>query len=362
MKKSKKKNLGFFGLSTGTLGGAIIIIIFNILLGEKAPWFVERLSAQVKDIYSIRVNVENIFDKKHQIGEIDSDTYHVDSERKFYLKKPPTDLWEVEFSNPGHFLDDVSVAYVPFLRNSITGFSTLFGPSKVLQDDITTTNFSNIESGHEIEFAKESKIGGIPFNLNPFQDLDIVKSSIRAGGIMMRGDKEKIESLLDESTEEGRKFLKRARVEMVAFGEKLIKDLWPKSDKMSSEVSVTTFRKSLLEKNPMFKVMSQGTKINLYKIMQPLMFINPELSAGNVNHIDYSKDGNSVLFDTSTSLENIIIDGEKIKNIELVRIILVTMQEDTVYVVTMKYLYGLPGSRSISRELEALFASFRVTK
>jgi hypothetical protein len=65
-------------LSTSTLGGAILMALVSMALGDKAPWFIERLSASVSDIQSISLNVNEIFVKK-SVTEIDPQKYYIDA-------------------------------------------------------------------------------------------------------------------------------------------------------------------------------------------------------------------------------------------------------------------------------------------
>jgi len=359
MNKSKQKRSQFLTISTGTLGGAIIMLLLNMLLGDKAPWFVERLSASVKDIYSITLDVEYIFDKEHSIQDIDKNTYYVDHNSSFYLKEPPKDLWKIEFSNPGRILDDISFAYIPFMKISTDAFGKMFDIGEITRDDITTTTFKRLGSSYEITFTDSSGIEAIPLDFNPFHDLDFLKTSMRAGSSMFMLDESEIEKLLDETTEEGREFLERARYNMLQYGEKIIEENWPENQVFSEDVTITTFRKSLIERNIVYKLLYAETELLALPALSFLIFANPELF-GNIKHIDVSNDNKVVLIDGSTSLKNLVINGNIVDKCELIRIYLVALTSDLIYVVRMQYLSGAGASRSVSKELETMFASFRV--
>jgi hypothetical protein len=73
-----------------------------------------------------------------------------------------------------------------------------------------------------------------------------------------------------------------------------------------------------------------------------------------------SKDNNAVLIDESLSLEKIVINDKLIERTELVRLALIATSSDIIYIVTMNYLYGAGENRAISKEIESLFASFRI--
>jgi len=359
MNKTKKKQRQFLTISTGTLGGAIIMLLLNMLLGDDAPWFVERLSVTAKDIYSITLDVEHIFDKENSIQDLDRNIYYVDSKSNYYLKKPPKNLWKIEISNPGSVLDGISLAHIPFLNQSIDAFGKLLGVGTILQDDIITTTFNNIESSYEIMFNDSSEISNLLVKLNPFDDLDYVKASIRSGGALLMYDESETERLLDETTEEGREYLEQAKIDLLEYGNTIIENNWPEDHIFSDNITITTFRKNLIERNIVYKLLFQDTELKIIPALNFLMFVNPELYA-NIKYIDVSKDNKAILIDASISLKNVMINGNLIDNCELIKLYLVALSPDLIYVIKIQYLYGVGTSRSSSKELEKMFASFRV--
>ena len=87
-------------LSTSTVGGAIVMFILNILLGDRAPWFVERLHASAKDVFELSLNVNEIFDQRSKPDDLNPTQYHVDIPRRFYLRLP-SQQWSVSVRDPG---------------------------------------------------------------------------------------------------------------------------------------------------------------------------------------------------------------------------------------------------------------------
>jgi hypothetical protein len=238
-----------------------------MILGDKAPWFVEKLSASVKDVYSISLDVDEIFDRKHHIKDIDPTVYYIDLQRKLYLNKTPSELWQIETHNPGQLLDGLSVSYVPFFRFSLNMFSQFFQLGKVSQDDITTTTFSRKDAAYKIEFTRESKIGNFALIMNPFEDIDYVKASIRGGTSLLSIGESEMEQLLDETTEESRQFLEKAQSDMRLLGERIIEEKWPTEQIISDHVTVTCFHKRLIERNPNFRLLVQGNKLHIFAIL-----------------------------------------------------------------------------------------------
>jgi len=355
--RNVRKSIG--QLTTGTVGGAVIIIFLGMLLGDKAPWFVERLWVAGEKVRSITLNVEEIFDEKRQTSEIDPNIYHVDSQWKFYLKKPRQDFWEIKTANPGEFLDDISIAYVPFFNYSFNVLAPIFKTDRVLRDDITTTTFSTRESTYEIEFTQQSTIGEYPLILDPWEDPDFLRASLIAGASLSQRDVSEIEKLFNEPTEEGREFLERVRASAREEADNIIRDRWPETQTFSDNVTVTTFRKNMLMTNPLYTLLVKNTGANILIILNFLTYTNPELSMVNIKRIDTNKRNDVLLIDGSIPLGNILVNGENVPRCELVRLVLVAIKADTIFVVTMSYLYGV-SARVIAKELESVFASFRI--
>jgi hypothetical protein len=361
MAKSKKNKIGFFAVSTGTLGGAIVMLVLNMLLGDEAPWFVEKLSASVKNIYSISLNVEDVFDRNNPISEIDQNQYYVDSQRNFYLAKPSVSNWTIEVSNPGQYLNGLSSAKVPFFQQSLNIFSEIFRNEEISRDDITTTIISNPNSTNEISFTEKSKIGGYEVALNPFEDLDMVKRSLLGGGALMKIDVDELKTRMDESTNKGRQFLEQMQNEMVSSMNQSIRNLWPEPEKLTDNLTITTIRKAVLERNPLYKMLVRNDRLNIMTVLNYLIYTNNELFTANINHIDINKTNDAILIDGSIPLENVAINNQDVQQAELVKIFLISTKANVIYIVRMNYLYGISGSRSDTRELEKLFTSFRIT-
>ena len=346
-------------LSTSTLGGAILMTLVSMALGDKAPWFIERLSASVSDIQSISLNVNEIFVKK-SVTEIDPQKYYVDARSQFFLSKPEKDAWGVETANPGHVLDAISVAYVPFFRFSLSMYSSMFNLEKPRRDDVTTTTFASTKSAYSIAFTDSTSIAGYPLTLNPFEDLDFVKASLRAAAVGLQQSQVEIAEMLDESTPKGREFLELARKNMEQQGRTMIIKNWPTEQRFSDNFSVTTFRVGLLSRSTMFRLLVKDNKPGIFTILNFLIFCNPELMLANIKHLEINKNNDAVLINGSIPITNIIANGSAIHSCQLVRFVLITMKEETIYVTSMRYLYGIGSSSDDSDELKSLFASFRV--
>jgi hypothetical protein len=356
MAKKTPKNL--FAMSTSTFGGAVIMALLSMLLGDKAPWLYEKISASAKGIGSVSLSVDDIFDHR-SINDIDTQVNYVDAQSKFYLKKPLNDQWGIETANPGRVLDDISVAYVPFFRYSFSLYSLMFNLGTTLQDDITTTTFSSRKATYSIDFGESTSIAGFPLRLNPFEDIDFVKNSMRMGGSILQLHVN-IDSLLDESTQSGREFLENSRQQMVQQGREIIDKDWPASQTFSDNLTVTTFRLSVLSRNPTFKLLIRNSQPNILTVLNFLTFSNPELALFNVNHIDVSKNNDAVMIDGTITITDITVNRTKVENCQLVRFVLVALKNNTIYVVTMRYLYGFGSSFETKEELGSLFRSFRV--
>ena len=218
------------------------------------------------------------------------------------------------------------------------------------RDDVTTTTFASTKSAYSIAFTDSTSIAGYPLTLNPFEDLDFVKASLRAAAVGLQQSQVEIAEMLDESTPKGREFLELARKNMEQQGRTMIIKNWPTEQRFSDNFSVTTFRVGLLSRSTMFRLLVKDNKPGIFTILNFLIFCNPELMLANIKHLEINKNNDAVLINGSIPITNIIANG----------FVLITMKEETIYVTSMRYLYGIGSSSDDSDELKSLFASFRV--
>jgi hypothetical protein len=348
-------------VSTSTIGGAVIILVLNIVLGDKAPWFVEKLYAKVTNDYEINLNIDAIKIPQKDFDKASPEDYIIDKNEKFLINKPSDPSWKVSTINPGRLLDGMSLQTVPIFGHSLSAFSSIFAPtsSTLSVDNIVTTSIASNRT-YTIGFTEKSKISGFELDLNPADDKEFVKSSLVAGGKLMNLDSQEIEEILNEKSDEAKKKLSTISQYMkVQYGQ-IIKSRWPKSQRISDNVTVTTFSKTLLNKNPISALMSKCGSPNLMTNFSYLTLMNPELMNAAIQHIEISKKNDVILVNASLMLENITVDDAPVTKAELGRAILIVDRPERINVITLNYLSGPGATRARLKELESIMQSFRI--
>lgn len=348
-----------FALSTSTVCGALVMLLFTVLLGDEAPWFVERLHASVEKVYSLTLDVDDIFDDKSSANTIDPDKYHLDGSHYFYLRLPSKD-WNVSMRDPGEFLKDLSVADVPFLHYTIDAMGSMFQTKQLQKGDITTTTLSAKGSEHSISFTEKSKFDGISLRANPYDDPEFVNASIRIGAKMMGIDPSEVEELLAGETDEARVEYKKVRDEMWAQGNSIIEMNWPSEKLVQTAVTVTTFQPRLFSTNPIAKLLEVRPEQSIFSLLEYLQLSNPEIMSLNIKNVAISSNNKVILFDATSTLENVLVDGKEFEKVELVKVFLIAIANDIIYVVNLEYLHGIGTTRQSALEAEQLFISFRL--
>lgn len=346
-------------ISTGTVGGALLVLIASMLLGEKAPWIFDKLTASTQGVYSLSLNADDIFDEDSEWQDLDPKRYHIDAAHKFYLRFPSRD-WSVSVQDPGKFLTGLSIADIPFMRNSMSAFSTMMGQPELRKGDITTTSLTPPAPTRLISFTEESKFAGIPFRVNPFDDREFTKSSFRAGSMLVGLDPEEVNEILAEETDEAREMFKGIWDAMRAEGEAIIIRDWPSDTEIQPGITVTTFRRQILSASPIARVVEQGGRLSLYSALGFLQMMNLELMSVNIKNVDVSENNKAFLFDATAQLENIIVDGKETDQVEFVQVFLIAAEKDMIYVVGLKYLHAAGTTRKLQNEMEEAFSSFRI--
>ena len=80
----------------------------------------------------------------------------------------------------------------------------------------------------------------------------------------------------------------------------------------------------------------------------------------NIKNVAISSDNKVILFDATSPLENVLVDGKEIEKVELVKVFLIATAHDLIYVVKLEYLHGIGTTRQSVLEAEQLFLSFRL--
>lgn len=349
----------FFALSTSTLSGALVIVLLTVLLGDKVPWFIEKLHSSYAQVYSITVNVDDIFDDKSSANTIDLDKYHLDGSHYFYLRLPSED-WNVSMRDPGEFLKGLSVADIPFLHYTVDAMDLMSQTKQPQKGDVTTTTLSAKGSEHSISFTEKSKFDGVLLRANPFDDSEYANSTIRLGAKIGGIDPSWAEELLAGETDEARVEYKKLRDEMRAHANSIIEMNWPSEKLVQTAVTVTTFQPRLFSANPIAKLLEVRPEQSIFSLLGYLQFSNPEIMSLNMKNVAISSNNKVILFDATSTLENVLVDGKEFEKVELVKIFLIAIANDIIYVVNLKYLHGIGTTRQLALEAEQLFISFRL--
>jgi len=348
-----------FALSTSTVSGALVMLLFTVLLGDKAPWFVEKLRASVEQVYSLTLNADDIFDDQSSANTIDPEKHHIDGIHYFYLRLPSKD-WNVSVRDPGEFLKDLSVADVPILHDVIGTWGSMIQTQQPQKGDVTTTTLSAKGSEHSISFTEKSKYDGISLRFNPFDDPEYVNAAIRLGANMMGIDPSEVEELLARETDEDRAAYKEVWDQMLAQGNSIIEKNWPSEKLVQTAVTVTTFQPRLFSTNPIAKLLEIRPEKSLFSFLGYLQLCNPEIMSLNMKNVAISSNNKVILFDATSTLENVLVDGKEIEKVELVKVFLIAIANDLIYVVNLEYLHGIGTTRQLALEAEQLFLSFRL--
>lgn len=348
-----------FAVSTSTLGGAVLMLILSTALGDKAPWFVERLYASAGEVYALSLNVEDIFAASRSSDELSDSKYYIDRLRNFYIELPPED-WDITTTDPGDFLRGLSAADVPFIHYSLSAFFAMMQPPQLRQGDVVTVSVRPPGGSRMLSFTKESRFDGVPLDLNPFEDRAFAKAAIRAGATMMGLDTADVDEVLAEETEEAREEFEEAWESMREQGEIFVESHWPGEKEVQAGIRITTFRTQVFASNPIASVLEQGDKLSLWSRFGFLQLANPEIASFNIRKIDVSTDNRVLLLDASARLEELVVDGIETKEVDLVKVFLVAMENELIYVVSLTYVYSPGTSRRVVENAERIFRSFRI--
>jgi hypothetical protein len=226
--------------------------------------------------------------------------------------------------------------------------------------DVTTTTLSAKGSEHSISFTEKSKFDGVLLRANPFDDSEYANSTIRVGAKMRGIDPSWAEELLAGETDEARVEYKKIRDEMRAHGNSIIEMNWPSEKLVQTAVTVTTFQPRLFSANPIAKLLEVRPEQSIFSLLGYLQFSNPEIMSLNMKNVAISSNNKVILFDATSTLENVLVDGKEFEKVELVKIFLIAIANDIIYVVNLKYLHGIGTTRQLALEAEQLFISFRL--
>jgi len=193
----------------------------------------------------------------------------------------------------------------------------VIGERKPAKGELSTTSVRPPTTTQKISFLQESKYDGIPFNLK------LVESE-------------------------------------PPQAETWIRQNWPDEQEVRPAVSVTTIERKFLASGPVETAIYKGTKVSLFSSIASLQLLNPELTSFNVKRVDIAKNNKVLLIDATATLDNIVVNGNKVDRAELVKLFLVAEHRDLIYVVSMRYLHGPGIPRSMVQDLEGVFRSFRL--
>lgn len=334
----------WIGISTSTLGGAVATALVSSLLGSSAPWFVERVSAGRR--HKVEFGVNAIFDANLRADRASS---YVDDELRFRIDKPPAD-WKVSRTTPGHLLDGLSIAYVPFFRMSVAMFKAFGGAEKRMLEFVTTTDVTPSTAPVKVEFLRESRIGSVPLTLNPADDMEFVRATYRASAQLFGfGEKP-----LDEPT------LLQVQQRMKEEYGLAIEKNWPAAIDFTPGITITVYRLPIFRTNPLFNVIVRDESPSLVLLLSFVTMSNAELFSANIRTLSVSTNNDAMLLDSSLLLNKLKIGGEVVESAELTRYALIARQKDLVYIVTVRDLFGRTGPRADADELIKIFKSFRV--
>lgn len=352
-------------LSTSSLGGAAIMLLAAALLGEKAPWFVSRLSVAREDAYSVSVAVDKVFQQRDAQQAMSSLAYR-DDRLGFALERPAT-AWKITTEDPGRPLNGISIARVPYLNLSFAVMAPMMTPGSVLPGGVTTTTLRPQNEGTLVTYTEASAIDHILLTLNPARDREFVRAAVQAGTATLpitstQGDDEgegedKEQPLTTPGDDE--EFLTIAQEALTATIATVIKERWPKPETLTPSLTITTISREQVTRNPLFRVLLAKQQLSLSLALSFLTFSNPELATANVKHLEFSRKNDVALVNSSATLEDVGLNGKATQEVELVRIALLAITDKTIYVVTINYLHGVT-SRGTGEALQKTLASFRV--
>ena len=251
---------------------------------------------------------------------------------------------------------------MPYFGYSATAFSKLVPIDSLTADDIVTTTISSTQD-YLIQFSDKSKISGFELAFNPCTDTEFVKTSLIAGASMMNNiDPQEVERIVKGESQEAREAFSLISQTMEKRLDQIIKDRWPKPQRVVDNVTVTTFSKRLLTRNTISQWTYKSGTPTLMTNFNFLILINPELMNASIQHIEISKKNDVILIDASVTLENISVNNIPVTKVELARTILIIDRSERINVVTLTYLTGPGSTRARLKELESILLSLRVVK
>ncbi len=357
--KGGPKRHGFWQISTGTVLGAVMMAVVGGLLGPKAPWFVERLTAGSRE--QVTFNVNSVFSGTPR--DLDPKRWYVDQEVGFAFAKPPSE-WLINKTNPSAPLAGPSIGTVPFHRFGMSQLSPLGAVGKFQRDDIVTTEIRPASSTHKLAFSDSSTIDAVPLKFNPATSEDFVKRTIAMQVRMQTATSGDLPTgvidILEQRTAEGRELFERARSELETQFEKVIRANWPAPLEYSDNVTVTRFKTSLFRGDPIYEAVLRDRSLDLFTGSELVSLANPELISINTKSASISANNLAMLLDTSVELRNFTLDGRSHDVAELRRFVLIALAKDEIFVVVWRNLVGLGATGKEADRMHEVFQSFKL--
>jgi hypothetical protein len=359
--KANPKQHRLWQIPTGTVLGALIMAVISGLLGPKAPWFVERLTAGSRELVTFTVN--SVFSETP--SNLDPSRWYVDQEVGFALAKPPQE-WLINKTNPSVPLAGPSIGTVPFYRFSMSQLSPLSTIGKIQRDAIVTTEIRPATSTYELAFSDSSTIDAVPLKFNPAMSEDFLKRSIAIQVRMQRAVGEdfptEVIDILEQRTAEGRERFASLQSEMEIQFETVVSANWPAPLEYSDNVTVTTFKTSLFRGDPIYEAVLRDRDLDLFTASSLVSMANPELISVNTKSASISADNRAMLLDTSVELKNFTLDGRSQDVAELRRFVLLALAKDEIFVVVWRNLVGLGATGEEADRMREVFQSFKVLR
>jgi hypothetical protein len=347
----------FWQLSTGTVLGAVIVAGFGNLLGPKAPWFIERLTAGSGQ--QVTFNVNSVFAGAK--GELEASRWHVDREAGFAVAKPPAN-WLINKINPAAPMTGPSIGTVPFYRMSLSQMSPLGAAPSIKRDDIVTTEIRPAGAPHKLAFGDHASIDAVPLNFNPAtSDAFLQRAITMQLGAQKAASGELPPELLDvleQRTPEGKEQFASLRELLTAQFDGAVKANWPLPMDYSDNVTITTFKASLFRGDPVFEAVLRDRGLTLLTTSNLVSLANPELMAVSVKSASVSANNQAMLLDTSVELKKFMLDDKAHDSAELRRFVLLALVKDRIVVVVWRNLVGLGASGQDADRLREIFQSF----
>ncbi|MBL0745214.1 hypothetical protein [Chryseolinea lacunae] len=255
-----KKTKNWLAISTSTLLGGLVMTIVSSVLGTDAPWIIEKLISKT-DRVTVSFNVNDIEIKKGAVP--DTKEAYFEPNLNFLLIRPSSINWTIQQSMPGSLLNSISVTDVPYFKFSAESLVALSLDKPKTNDELVTTYFSLRPDSLRLEYSDSSKIEGFKISFNPADDLDFVKSAVETQERQvdkmisaMLGEDEADDAEEDEDTtaDYTDEDWKDEQEDLKEVLDSVIKRHSVKSRTLIEGVTVTTFKRALFERNPLYNL------------------------------------------------------------------------------------------------------------